>query len=48
MCLMLLECTFEKNISGIDAFGGIVLNPHVGGLNPYAVETCLRFWGQVV
>ncbi|MEM2465546.1 MAG: DUF6282 family protein [Candidatus Bathyarchaeia archaeon] len=38
----------RKNIQGIDAFGGIVLNPHVGGLNPYAVEACLRFGGKVV
>ena len=38
----------RKNIPGIDAFGGIVLNPHVGGLNPYAVEACLKFGGKVV
>ncbi|MEM3703601.1 MAG: DUF6282 family protein, partial [Candidatus Bathyarchaeia archaeon] len=38
----------RKNIQGIDAFGGIVLNPHVGGLNPYAVDACLRFGGKVV
>ncbi|MEM2424746.1 MAG: DUF6282 family protein [Candidatus Bathyarchaeia archaeon] len=38
----------RKNVQGIDAFGGIVLNPHVGGLNPYAVEACLKFGGKVV
>ena len=29
-------------------FGGIVLNQHVGGLNPYAVETALKMGGKVV
>jgi hypothetical protein len=30
------------------AFGGIVLNQHVGGINPYAVETALKMGGKVV
>lgn len=29
-------------------YGGIVLNQHVGGLNPYAVETALEMGGKVV
>jgi hypothetical protein len=33
---------------GINVFGGIVLNQHVGGLNPYAVETALKMGGKVV
>jgi len=37
----------EKEPS-LDIFGGIVLNQHVGGLNPYAVETCLKMGGKVV
>lgn len=32
----------------IHVFGGIVLNQHVGGLNPYAVETALKMGGKVV
>jgi hypothetical protein len=34
--------------SSIQAFGGIVLNQHVGGLNPYAVETALKMGGKIV
>lgn len=30
------------------AFGGVVLNWPVGGLNPYAVESCLKLGGAVV
>ncbi|MGY3717956.1 DUF6282 family protein [Sutcliffiella cohnii] len=32
----------------LNVFGGIVLNQHVGGLNPYAVETSLKMGGKVV
>jgi Family of unknown function (DUF6282) len=32
----------------IDVYGGIALNHYVGGLNPYAVELCLRMGGRVV
>jgi hypothetical protein len=32
----------------VSVFGGIVLNQHVGGLNPYAVETALKMGGKVV
>lgn len=37
----------EKEAS-VTVFGGIVLNKHVGGLNPYAVETALKMGGKVV
>lgn len=33
---------------GTKAYGGIVLNNQVGGLNPYAVEMCVRMGGKVV
>jgi len=33
---------------GARCFGGIVLNPPVGGLNPSAVETEIRFGGKAV
>ncbi|MCA9582672.1 MAG: hypothetical protein KC416_12815 [Myxococcales bacterium] len=29
-------------------FGGVVLNHFVGGLNPYAVESCVRLGGKLV
>jgi len=38
-------------VPGIEAFGGIVLNDSVGGLNPMAVEKMIRFtggWGKIV
>ncbi len=34
--------------TSIQVFGGIVLNNHVGGLNPYAVETALKMGGKIV
>jgi hypothetical protein len=37
----------EKEPS-LRVFGGVVLNQHVGGLNPYAVETSLKMGGKVV
>ena len=36
-----------SNIS-TQVFGGVALNPQVGGVNPYAVEMCLRMGGKVV
>jgi len=33
---------------GLEVFGGIVLNRSVGGINPEAVEACLRLGGKVV
>lgn len=40
----------HRSFEGIStqAFGGIVLNNQVGGLNPYAVEMCVRMGGKIV
>jgi hypothetical protein len=35
-------------IDGIQCFGGVVLNPPVGGLNPSAVEAAIRYGGKEV
>lgn len=35
-------------IDGIQCFGGIVLNPSVGGFNPSAVDAAIRFGGKEV
>lgn len=34
--------------TGTKAFGGVALNLPVGGINPYAVEACLRLGGRMV
>lgn len=38
----------SKAVPGIHAFGGVVLNPSVGGLNPSAVEAAIEFGGKEV
>jgi hypothetical protein len=38
----------RKAVPGIQAFGGVVLNPSVGGLNPSAVEAAIAFGGKEV
>jgi len=38
----------NKMISGLDIFGGIVLNRYVGGINPYAVEVAIRLGAKIV
>jgi hypothetical protein len=38
----------RKAVSGIHTFGGVVLNPAVGGLNPRAVEAAIAFGGKEV
>lgn len=38
----------NKAVPGIHAFGGVVLNPAVGGLNPSAVEAAIAFGGKEV
>jgi hypothetical protein len=35
-------------VDGIDCFGGVVLNPTVGGLNPSAVEAAIRYGGKEI
>jgi hypothetical protein len=38
----------SKAVGGIEAFGGVVLNTPVGGLNPSAVEVAIKFGGKAV
>jgi Family of unknown function (DUF6282) len=38
----------RRQVAGIEAFGGIVLNHSVGGFNPQAVDTCLKLGGRMV
>jgi len=38
----------KKLVSGIDLFGGVVLNNAVGGINPFAVETAIRLGAKIV
>ncbi|MFQ5691592.1 MAG: DUF6282 family protein [Nitrospinota bacterium] len=55
---VVLKCHFESTVGraydvnqqfgGIEVYGGIVLNRHVGGVNPAAVETSVRLGAKVV
>jgi len=38
----------RQAVPGIEIFGGITLNHYVGGLNPYAVASCITFGGKEV
>ncbi len=38
----------QKAVPGIHAFGGVVLNPSVGGINPRAVEAAIQYGGKEV
>ena len=38
----------QQATPGVQIFGGIVLNPHVGGLNPVATETALKMGAKIV
>jgi len=38
----------QKEVTGIDVFGSIVLNLPVGGLNPVAVETAIKYGARQV
>jgi hypothetical protein len=38
----------RRQVAGIEVFGGVVLNASVGGLNPHAVDQCLRLGGKMV
>jgi len=38
----------NKMVSGIDVYGGVVLNRYVGGINPYAVEVAIRLGAKIV
>lgn len=38
----------DKEVSGIDVFGSVVLNRQVGGVNPVAVEAALKYGARQV
>src|SRR5690625_4790130 len=38
----------QQVIPDVNVFGGIVLNTYVGGINPAAVDTCLKLGGKIV
>lgn len=38
----------SKAVPGIDVFGGIALNLHVGGVNPIAVESAIKYGARQV
>ena len=38
----------NKMVSGVDIYGGVVLNRYVGGINPYAVEIAIRLGAKIV
>jgi len=38
----------QKEVPGIDIFGSLVCNLHVGGLNPIAVETALKYGARQI
>jgi len=38
----------NKMVSGVDIYGGLVLNRYVGGINPYAVEIAIRLGAKII
>jgi hypothetical protein len=38
----------QKEVPGIDVFGSLVCNLHVGGLNPIAVETAIKYGARQI
>lgn len=38
----------SAQVDGIDCFGGVVLNPPVGGLNPSAVDAAIRYGAKEI
>jgi hypothetical protein len=38
----------RKMVSGIEVYGGVVLNNAVGGINPFAVEAAISFGAKIV
>lgn len=38
----------QKAVAGIQVFGSVTLNQYIGGLNPYAVESEIRYGARVV
>ena len=43
-----LAVTTQKEVEGIDVFGSIVCNLHVGGVNPIAVEAALKYGARQI
>lgn len=41
-------CYVNDAVPAVRSFGGVSLNHSVGGINPYAVEACIRFGGKEV
>lgn len=48
MCTASRATIAEKVCPGVRVFGGIVLNPHVGGINPIAVEASIKMGAKIV
>ena len=42
------RATIASKLSGIEVYGGVVLNHGVGGLNPAVVETAIQYGAKVV
>ena len=38
----------NKMVSGIEIYGGVVLNQYIGGINPYAAEIGIRLGAKIV
>lgn len=38
----------SRQVPGIKVYGGVVLDQHVGGVNPSAVEPCIKVGGKIV
>lgn len=43
-----LAVTTDKEVAGIDVFGSIVCNLHIGGVNPIAVEAALKYGARQI
>jgi len=43
-----LAVTTDKEVTGIDVFGSIVCNLHIGGVNPIAVEAALKYGARQI
>ncbi len=38
----------RKQVPDVEVYGGLVLNPQMGGLNPYAVETAIKMGAKII
>lgn len=48
MCTASRATIAEKLCPGVRVFGGVTLNPQVGGINPKAVEASIKLGGKIV